>query len=134
MRSLAGDAVPAARAIQSFALFEKLPPGVVPRLLRGHGARSFERGEIVMAQGARSPELNCVLDGQIKLTVRCGRQKERIIDIVGAGKCFCLASLFLDLPWPVTAIALEPTRILTLQRQAVIQAAGSSPPMPTRRW
>ncbi|MCU0766569.1 MAG: Crp/Fnr family transcriptional regulator [Gammaproteobacteria bacterium] len=125
-RSLASD------LMQTFPLFERLPDDIAGKLAVGHAYRPLERGATVMAQGERSPALFCILDGMVKLVVPGGRQKERIIDIVGAGSCFCLASVFLNLPCPVTAVVLEPGRALTLKRDSVLEAAASHPALALR--
>jgi CRP/FNR family transcriptional regulator len=124
--SFAGD------LLKSFALFDRLPPEIASRLLRGHGYRLLSPGTILLAQGEKASELFCVVSGLVKLVIRGGRQKERIIDIVGPGQCFCMASLFLELPSPVTAVVLEPGQALSLKREAVTEAAAAHPPLAIR--
>lgn len=124
--SYAGD------LLQSLPLFERLPAAVAAKLTRGHSYRSLETGAVVMARGERVPEISCVLGGLVKLVVSGGRHKERIIDIVGRGNCFCLASTLLDLPCPVTAVVLEAGRALTLRREAILEAAAGHPALALR--
>ena len=115
--------------LQAITLFERLPPEVTNHVMRGHRYRSLEVGEVVVARGERAPYFNCILSGIVKLQVRGGRQKERIIGIVGPGECFCMASVFLDLPCPVTAVVLESGRLISLKRAAVIEAGTLYPPL-----
>lgn len=115
--------------LQSIALFERLPSEVSDRVMLGHHYQSVEAGEVVVARGEKVPYFNCLLGGLVKLQVRGGRQKERIIDLVEPGQCFCMASVFLDLPCPIKAVALEPGRLLALRRESVIEAATSHPPL-----
>lgn len=124
--ALAGD------LLNAFPLFERLPAEVAERATRDHAYRSLQAGEIIIRQGDRAPDFNCILGGIVKLSISGGRQKERIIDLVGAGQCFCLASAFLELPCPVTATVLEPGRLLILNRPAVMEAVASCPPLALR--
>lgn len=127
-----GSAALAADLLNVFALFERLPAEVAERVTRDHAYRSLQPGEVVIKQGDRASDLNCILSGLVKLSVSGGRQKERIIDLVGAGQCFCMASAFLELPCPVTVRVLEPGRLLVLNRQAVMEAVAQYPPLALR--
>lgn len=124
--SFAGD------LLRSFALFERLPPEVAETLMGGHRYLLLASGATLVSQGDKVSELQCVISGLVKLVIRGGRQKERIIDLVGPGQCFCMASIFLDLPSPVTAVVLEPGRALALKREAVLDAAVAYPPLALR--
>jgi len=118
--------------LESFPVFERLPPEVSRRLARGHEYRSMSPGDTVATRGTRVAFLYCVLSGLVKLSVSGGRQKERIIDLVGPGQTFCMASLFLDLPCPLSAVVLEPGRLLLLRRGSVLDAVQSSPVLSLR--
>jgi CRP-like cAMP-binding protein len=118
--------------LKAIALFERLPPEVTSCVMRGHRYRSVQAGEVVVARGERVPYFKCILSGAVKLQLRGGRQKKRILAIVGPGQCFCMASVFLELPCPVTAVVLEPGRLLSLKREAVIEAATLHAPLSLR--
>ena len=130
--STSGSSALASDLLNNFPLFERLPAEVAERVTRDHAYRSLQPGEIVIKQGDRASDFNGVLGGIVKLSVSGGRQKERIIDLIGAGQCFCMASAFLELPCPVTASVLEPGRLLVLNRQAVMEAVASYPPLALR--
>jgi len=118
--------------LDGVALFERLPPEIADRVAVGHTYRSIAAGESLISQGDKLPYFNCVLGGLVKLYVRGGRQKQRIIDLVGPGHTFCMASVFLALPCPVGAVVLEPGRLLALRRDSVIAAATQHPPLALR--
>jgi len=127
-----GSAALAIDLLNSFPLFEGLPAEIAERVTRDHAYWSLQPGAVVIRQGDKAADFNCVLSGLVKLSVTGGRQKERIIELVGPGQSFCMASVFLDLPCPVMARVLEPGRLLVLNRQAVMEAVVQYPPLALR--
>ena len=127
-----GPAALAVDLLNSFPLFERLPAEIAERVTRDHAYRSLQPGAVVIRQGDKAADFNCVLSGLVKLSVTGGRQKERIVDLVGPGQSFCMASVFLDLSCPVTARVLQPGRLLVLNRQAVMEAVVQYPPLALR--
>jgi CRP-like cAMP-binding protein len=127
-----GSAALATDLLNSFPLFERLPAEIAERVTRDHGYRSLQPGAVVINQGDKATDFNCVLSGLVKLSVTGGRHKEHIVDFVGPGQAFCMASVFLELPCPVTARVLEAGRLLVLNRQAVMEAVAQYPPLALR--
>jgi len=127
-----GSSALASDLLNTFPLFERLPAEVAERVTRDHAYRSLQPGEVVIKQGDKASDFNCVLGGIVKLSVSSGRHKERIIDLIGVGQCFCMASAFLELPCPVTARVLEAGRLLVLNRQSVTEAVAAYPPLALR--
>lgn len=122
----------AAGLLRSFAPFERLPPAAAGRLVRGHRFCILERAAVVLRQGERAPELHCILGGLVKLVMHDPHRSERIVDIVGPGQCFCLTSMWLDLPCPVSAVVLESGGALSLQRRDIIDVAARHPALASR--
>lgn len=71
----------------------------------------LKRDDTVFRAGIKLAGCYCVLRGQLKLSVLAPTGAEKIIELVGPGMTFGEALLFLDSPSPVTAQAIERSRV-----------------------
>ena len=87
----------------------------------------FKRNDVVIRSGQRPRGCYCVLSGTVKLVASSGDGCEKVMDILSAGMTFGEALLFIDKPSPVSAQAIEKSRVLEIDREAVLSAVRCSP-------
>ncbi len=87
----------------------------------------FKRNDVVIRSGEKPRGCYFILSGTVKLVASSGDGCEKVMDILSAGMTFGEALLFLDRPSPVAAQAIEKTRVLEIEREAVLTAVRASP-------
>lgn len=95
--------------------------------------RAFDRGDIILLEGARAGALHYVRAGLVKIFKTSPEGKEQVLRLIGAGHTFNDVPALDGGPNPASAAALEPTTIyligsaalrrLITERPAVAQAA-----------
>ncbi len=87
----------------------------------------IKRNDVVIHSGQKPRGCYCILSGTIKLVASSGDGCEKVMDILSAGMTFGEALLFLDRPSPVSAQAIEKSRLLEVDRESVLSAVRRSP-------
>jgi CRP-like cAMP-binding protein len=108
-------------------LFQGLTAAELSRLAAGTTRRRLRRGEALFRQGDASTGLYAVVHGRVALTTRSARGRERVTEIIGAGRSFGEAVMFLDKPYIVGARALGDTLVLHLARETVFAELERNP-------
>jgi CRP-like cAMP-binding protein len=108
--------------LANLPLFKGLGAEELARLAAGTRRRKLLRGETLFRQGDSSDGLFAVVYGKIQLTAG-----ERIADIVGPGRSFGEAIMFLEKPYIVTATAAADSLVLQVDRAAVFAELERSP-------
>lgn len=108
-------------------LFEGLSAAELARLAAGTTRRRLHRGEALFCQGEQSTGLHAIVHGRIALTVRSAQGRERVSDIVGAGRSFGEAIMFLDKPYIVGASALSDALVLHVAKKTVFAELERNP-------
>jgi len=85
------------------------------------------KGEIIFQEGDRGEGFYIVAEGQIKVFKISFEGKEQILHIYGPGHTFGEVPVFQGKNFPASAMALEPSTILFLPRQAFVQQIEKSP-------
>ena len=88
---------------------------------------SVNKGEIIFQEGDRGEGFYIVAAGKIKIFKMSFEGKEQILHIYGPGHTFGEVPVFQGKSFPASAMALEPSIILFLPRQAFVQQIGKSP-------
>lgn len=88
---------------------------------------SVNKGEIIFQEGDRGEGFYIVAEGQIKIFKISFEGKEQILHIYGPGHIFGEVPVFQGKNFPASAMALEPSTILFLPRQAFVQQIEKSP-------
>src|SRR5574341_320931 len=86
-------------------LFAGLGAAELERLAAATTRRELKRGEFLFRQGEPPTGFHAVVHGRIELRARSPHGHERVTDIVGAGRSFGEAIMFLDKPYIVSARA-----------------------------
>lgn len=113
------------------ALFQGLDAAELARLAEGTTRRRLRAGEWLFRQGEPPSGVHAVVHGRIALTVhddaRGERGEERVSDILGPGRSFGEAILFLEKPYIVSARALSDALVLHVTRQTVLAELERNP-------
>ena len=113
-------------------LFEGLNGAELSRLAAGTLRRRLRAGEVLFRQGEPSTGLYAVAHGRIALTARSTGGRERVSEIVGAGRSFGEAVMFLDQPCIVGARALTDALVLHLAKETLFAELERSPRLARR--
>jgi CRP-like cAMP-binding protein len=97
------------------------------RLAAATTRRELRRGEFLFRQGEAPTGFYLVLHGRIELRARSPQGRERVTDIVGAGRSFGEAIMFLEQPCIVSAQALGDALVLQVAKDGVFAELERNP-------
>lgn len=121
------NALDTAAFLAHLPLFQGLSPPELARLAEGAVRRPLRRGEMLFRQGEPSTGVHAVVHGRIALIVRGARGQERVSDIIGPGRSFGEAILFLEKPYIVSAKALGDALVLHVAKETVFAELERNP-------
>jgi CRP/FNR family transcriptional regulator len=78
--------------------------------------QEYDRGDVVFAEGDLANDFFTVVDGRVKVIKGTPDGKIMILEIFGPGDPVGAVAVYEDLPYPATAVALEPTICLRLPK------------------
>ena len=110
-------ALSAAEALRRTPPFSALPPEEVRKLAPFTRARLFDRDETIFRENDPSERFYSVVSGRVKIVKFAPHGKELILEIFGTGDPFGAVAAFEGRPFPASAVALEPSEILSIQRR-----------------
>ncbi len=108
-------------------LFQGLDAAELARLAEGTVRRRLRAGEMLFRQGEPSTGVHAVVHGRIALTMQGERGEERVSDILGPGRSFGEAILFLEKPYIVSARALSDALLLHVAKETVFAELERNP-------
>ncbi|MBS0314558.1 MAG: Crp/Fnr family transcriptional regulator [Burkholderiales bacterium] len=120
------DPVPAktppdiAQWLARLPLFHDIDPLAIERMAASTRVRRFDRADFIFRSGDPCDSFHVVLAGQVKLFVLSPAGQEKVIELVAPGGSFAEALMFLGRPYVVNAQCLAETRLLSVQRDAVL--------------
>jgi len=88
---------------------------------------TVKKGELIFQEGDSGKGFYIVAAGKIKVFKMSFGGKEQILHIYGPGRIFGEVPVFQGKSFPASAMALEPSTILFLPRQAFVRQIGNSP-------
>ncbi|QGX98380.1 cyclic nucleotide-binding domain-containing protein [Roseovarius faecimaris] len=107
--------------------FGMLPSDVLDKILPNAQVSSFQQGEAVYRQGDTSRSVYCVAKGAIKLTVARQNGTEVVVDIFHPGTSFAEALLFRDDTYPVSAVALADSEVISVPKSLLEKQLREKP-------
>ncbi len=114
-------------ALAHLAVFERLEVEEIEVLASGAGERAFAPGEVLWSEGDAPGGLFVVLDGAVELIGSFAGGVERVFGTVRSGQVLGLLSVIDNGLRPATARAVEPTRVLAMDRAVIADLRDSAP-------
>jgi CRP-like cAMP-binding protein len=108
-------------------LFAGLGAAELARLAAATSRRELKRGDFLFRQGEAPTGFYVVVHGRIELVARSPHGRARVTDIVGAGRSFGEAIMFLEQPCIVSARALGDALALHVAKDAVFGELERNP-------
>lgn len=115
------------RLLSALPLFSALSPLERERVAQGCQLKRLARGDLLFRAGDPCEEFQIVVSGQIKLYVASPSGQEKVIEIIGPGRSFAEALVFLGQPHIVNAQALADTLLVSVSKQAVLAEVAHDP-------
>ena len=117
----------AAKTLTAVPYFAELDPATLETIAQAAIRRDYQAGQVVFWAGEPCAGLHVVQDGWFKVIKLSADGREQVLRIVGAGETFAEISVFADKPNPATVIALEPSTVLVVRRDAMLQLLDRRP-------
>jgi len=89
--------------------------------------RSFAAGEYIFWDGDAPSWLYTIATGQVKVVKYSSLGKEFIIAFFGPGEMFGEVAVFENQPYPASAVAVAPTKVLAIARQDFLDFLHNRP-------
>ena len=122
-----------ASQLQQIAIFRDLESSQIQPLLTFSAVREYLAGEILMHEGDRLPQqLYGLIEGLLEIKKTSVNGKESLLRLVTAGELFAAPGIFWDGMAPATIVCRIPAQVLTLKREAVLQAIAQTPDISLR--
>ena len=103
-----------AATLARLPLFCDLPPAALAEITVEGTVVKYARNDVIFRQGDPPTALRIVLDGQVGLTGTVSDGGETMVEILKAGELFIPAAVLTEKPFLMSAVALQPSRILLL--------------------
>ena len=113
-------------------IFRGLSREEIGRIAAGTTQLHAERGRTLFQRGDPCTGFHLVAFGQVKLAVASAEGAEKVIEIVGPGRTFGEAVMFLGNPYFVTATTLADSLLLHVARDTVIAELEREPQLARR--
>jgi len=113
--------------LSALPLFSDLLPCERERIAQGCRLRHLGRGDLLFRVGEACEAFHIVVSGQVRLYVASPSGQEKVIEIIGPGRSFAEAMVFLDHPHVVNAQALSDTLLVNVCKQAVLVEVERDP-------
>jgi CRP/FNR family transcriptional regulator len=116
-----------AAALQRVAYFRRLPAAELERLARRCRPRALKRGEHAFEAGDACPGLLVIAEGAVEMRQVSPRGREQVLHAEGVGATLGEAPLFDGGGYIASAVAVAPTRLLLVPRDAVLDLCRRQP-------
>ena len=113
-------------ALQALPMFRGLSPGERRRLEPLAVLKDLRRGQEVWREGDPAEHLTVIVKGRVKI-LRHADAGDVIFEIFGQGEPVGAIAVYNCIPYPATAVALEPTTLLCLPRRDYFELLDRNP-------
>lgn len=124
--------MPAVRApddelLRRLPFFRRMSPELRQRVASVSHLRAHDRGELIFAEGDTAHAFMAIAAGRVKVFKATPGGKEIILEIFGAGDPLGAVAVYEGAPFMASALALEPTEILSIDHRAFTQLLEENP-------
>lgn len=105
----------AEESLRQVALFRGLQPKQIKSLAKWTTERTFQPGQTIVTQGQMGLGLYCIESGRVSVALQTATG-QRELRTMGPGESFGELALLDDKPRSATVTAIEPTKVLVLDK------------------
>jgi CRP-like cAMP-binding protein len=113
--------------LASTPIFRRLSPEDRARLVPYARVRDYAKGERIFAEGSPSDRFYAIASGRVKVFKMTPAGKDVILEIFGVGDPLGAVAVYEGWPFPASAVAIEDTTCLTIERSAFFVLLESHP-------
>ncbi|MGE0042845.1 MAG: Crp/Fnr family transcriptional regulator [Vicinamibacterales bacterium] len=110
-------------------LFRRVKPAERAHVASVSRVKSWEKGEVIFSEGDPADVFLAIIDGRVKIFKSTPAGKEIILEIFGGGDPLGAVAVYEGMPFPASAVALEPTRCLVLPQPDFFRLLQEHPPL-----
>ena len=119
--------IPIRDFLANLPLFREVEEAGIVRLALSATEVDAPRETLVFRRGSLCAGLHAVVVGQVKLSVATSRGDEKVIELAGPGMSFGEAAMFLGKPHIVTAETLADSKLLYVEKDAILDEIRRDP-------
>lgn len=102
------------KILRELPLFSGTAPRHLGELARASRCVTFQKDQTIYRAGDAANKIYLLLSGQVKVALLGNRGNEKVIDVIEAGETFAEAELFGAHPYRASALAVKPSRVLSI--------------------
>ena len=119
--------------LKQISIFQDLETTQLESLIPYSYVREYQQDEIVMQEGDRLPQqLHALITGRLEIKKTAASGKETVVRLIPAGELFAAPAIFGNGISPATVICQVESQVLTIDREALLQAISHSPEISLR--
>lgn len=115
--------------LRTVPIFRGLEAGSLEQVARSAIWREYVTDAVIFLEGDAAPALYYIQSGWIKVFKMAPDGREQTLYFFGPGDTFGGIGVFINRPIPATALALEPTGLWLLRREAITHLLTTEPAM-----
>ncbi len=120
-------ALPKSAGLRDVPCFAGLDAAALNRLHKEVPEKGYRQGQILFQQGDICEEIFILTKGSVKIYRVSDDGRQRTLQILGAGDCFCVAPSFHQVCYPGTAQCMTDVRLLRLSRMQCLSLLRDNP-------
>jgi CRP/FNR family transcriptional regulator len=113
--------------LKSTPIFKRIPAEDRARLAPFARILDYRRGEQIFSEGSPSDRMYVIASGRVKVFKSTPAGKDVILEIFGAGDPLGAVAVYEGWPFPASAVAIEDTTCITIERSAFFTLLESYP-------
>ena len=113
--------------LRGLPFFRRVSPVLRARVAEVARLKSFDRGELIFAEGDPSDEFIIIVSGRVKVFKSTPAGKEIILEIFGGGDPLGAVAVYEGAPFMASALSLEATQVLSIEQGAFFRLLEAEP-------
>ena len=113
--------------LRRLPFFRRVAPALRARVAEVARLKSYDRGELIFAEGDPSDAFIIIVSGRVKVFKSTPAGKEIILEIFGGGDPLGAVAVYEGAPFMASAFTLEPTELLSIEQAAFFRLLEAEP-------
>ena len=113
--------------LRGLPFFRRVSPELRARVAEVARLKSYDRGELIFAEGDPSDQFIIIVSGRVKVFKSTPAGKEIILEIFGGGDPLGAVAVYEGAPFMASALSLEATQVLSIEQGAFFRLLEAEP-------